>query len=306
MQRTFLLGTTKRGGNVELEVELNGGKLSICASVWRPDHADIESGGQHREVLNDVHAWAGEWIKATAPRMVEVWERYHLNDMKAGTAEQEAYLRAYPVTAVYPVSYYDAACEALKAANLYEVPDPRDPSQSYRYGTAWLTEAIPAEVLAEIQGWLDAPIPPYVEPKPLAGFLERYGIAFKITSAPTRRLKRAKWEGPDPEANDATQWQCRFTRIVDRKRRTFVTPFTMGSAHASPPTAGQVLHCCAMDCSGYEGHSFAEWASEYGYEEDSRKAEGIYWTIEEQARELRAFLGSDGYAELLAGEGAKI
>lgn len=308
-ERTFLLGKTAKGGDVELHIELEnkprGPSLSIQASVWRPDRTDTEAGGQHREVLTEVATWAGDWIKATAPRMVEVWERWHLNDLTAGTPEQEAYLRAHPDEGGKS-SAYVVACEALKAAGLYEVPDPRDPSKLYAYGTAWLTEPIPADVLAEIRGWLDADLPAFTPPAPLASFLGKYGIEFKNTSAPTRRLKRAKWEEPTAEDREATHWQCRFTRVVDRQRRTFVTPFTMGSAHTSPPIAGQVLHCLAMDCAGYENaRGFEDWASDYGYEEDSRKAETIYRTIGEQVKELRAFLGRDGYAELLAGEGVE-
>lgn len=308
-KRTFLLGKTAKGGDVELEIELQttlpkGATLSIQASVWRPDRTDIERGGQYREVIADVATWAGDWIKATAPRMVEVWERWHLNDLTAGTPEQEAYLRANPIAAT--LNHYEVSCIVLKAAGLYEVPDPRDPSKLYAYGTAWLTEPIPADVLAEIRGWLDADLPAFTPPAPLASFVAKYGIEFKNTSAPTRRLKRAKWEEPTAEDKEATHWQCRFTRVVDRKRLTFVTPFTMGSAHTSPPIAGQVLRCLAMDCAGYENaRNFDDWASEYGYEEDSRKAETIYRTIGEQVKELRAFLGRDGYAELLAGEGVE-
>lgn len=322
-KRTFLLGKTAKGGDVELEIELRdkarGIELSIISNVWRPDRTGIESGGQNREVIAEVATWAGDWIKATAPRMVEVWKRWHLNGMVAGCEHQQAEKWAErPIDPSKPTDTYGKhfAGQLFDSWNML-VWVSRDehpegllsypcPTCGYKYGTAWLTEQIPADVLVEIRGWLDADLPAFTPPAPLASFLAKYGIEFKNTSGPTHRLKRAKWEPHTAEDRESTHWQCRFTRVVDRKRLTFATPFTMGSAHTSPPIAGQVLHCLAMDCAGYENaRNFDDWASEYGYEEDSRKAETIYRTIGEQVKELRAFLGRDGYAELLAGEGVE-
>lgn len=69
-------------------------------------------------------------------------------------------------------------------------------------------------------------------------------------------------------------------------------PFGMGSALTEEPTAADVLNCLASDASGYENaRTFEEWASEYGYDPDSRSAERTYNLVAEQTAHLRTFLG---------------
>lgn len=76
--------------------------------------------------------------------------------------------------------------------------------------------------------------------------------------------------------------------------------FSQGSAHKKPPTLADVLDCLASDASGVDNaQSFEEWASEYGYDTDSRKAEKTYNICRQQAQELKALLGQDAYDQLL-------
>jgi len=57
------------------------------------------------------------------------------------------------------------------------------------------------------------------------------------------------------------------------------------------PTLPGVLHSLCIDSSPYFDHeSFEEWCGNYGYDTDSRKAEGIYKECVETGRQLaRAF-----------------
>jgi len=76
--------------------------------------------------------------------------------------------------------------------------------------------------------------------------------------------------------------------------------FSQGSAHKKPPTLADVLDCLASDASGVDNaQSFEDWASEYGYDTDSRKAERTYRICEGQAQKLKALLGQDAYNQLL-------
>jgi hypothetical protein len=76
--------------------------------------------------------------------------------------------------------------------------------------------------------------------------------------------------------------------------------FSQGSAHKKPPTLADVLDCLASDASGVDNaRSFEDWASEYGYDTDSRKAERTYQICKKQAQELKALLGQDAYNQLL-------
>ena len=78
--------------------------------------------------------------------------------------------------------------------------------------------------------------------------------------------------------------------------------FSQGSAHKKPPTLADVLDCLASDASGVDNvRSFDDWASEYGYDTDSRKAERTYHICKKQAQDLKALLGRDAYNQLLYG-----
>lgn len=68
----------------------------------------------------------------------------------------------------------------------------------------------------------------------------------------------------------------------------------------TPPTLEDVLDCLASDCSSVENsRSFADFASELGYDEDSRSAERTYRVCQDQAVELENLLGRDAYKVLI-------
>ncbi len=60
---------------------------------------------------------------------------------------------------------------------------------------------------------------------------------------------------------------------------------------ARPPALLDVLYCTLADASALDYPTFESWASEYGYDTDSRKAEGIYRTCLREAAVLNAALG---------------
>lgn len=57
------------------------------------------------------------------------------------------------------------------------------------------------------------------------------------------------------------------------------------------PDFANVLQGLVMDSEGVEVDTFEEWADNYGYDTDSRKAEKIYEACREIARDLRRVLG---------------
>lgn len=75
-----------------------------------------------------------------------LWKLYHLNDMHAGTREQE---EAIDVWKAKGNGYdYTEACEYLKSIGLYEVEHNGKP---YKYGHAWLFWPISENDLEEIK-----------------------------------------------------------------------------------------------------------------------------------------------------------
>lgn len=65
-----------------------------------------------------------------------------------------------------------------------------------------------------------------------------------------------------------------------------------------PPTAVDVLSSLVQDGGAIDCPTFEEWASEYGYDADSRKAEAIYRKCVETGLALRAGLGEAVFSEL--------
>ena len=124
--------------DVFAKIDWDGTRLSITGVEGPKRNGDCWGG------CGQVVMHADEWIAGadfTAPqlaRFIELWNRWHLNDMCAGSPAQREFLREHPVTATWPESHLDKARSALREAWLYS------------YGTAWLTESIPDEVLAEL------------------------------------------------------------------------------------------------------------------------------------------------------------
>ena len=172
------LGTLKlktRQVSVYCEIQYtDDGRLSISGVEGpRPNGDCYGACGQI-----DMHLRGHEGCIAPAPgwdlerlqKFFGVWSRWHLNDMRAGSPAQEEFLRhhadawaAYRASAlkeacgienapcVYPESYYSWACKVLAEAGLN--PDPRH--DGYRYGSAWLKEEVPEDVLSWLQALPD-------------------------------------------------------------------------------------------------------------------------------------------------------
>lgn len=90
--------------------------------------------------------------------------------------------------------------------------------------------------------------------------------------------------------------------VLKRGRKRMTLYFSKGSLHYGKyPETGEVLDCLASDSAGIENArgDFEEWASEYGYDTDSRSAEKIFKICGRQAEKLKNFLGDEAYEELL-------
>lgn len=149
------LNCGRRINKVQVELRLtepnepNKPKYTFSASgtVWNNKETDCYMGGQcidslleylpKNKLLKEIH---------------DIWKDHHLNDMHAGTEEQEAYLKS-----LGKYQSYEWACEELKKVNLYEVPHPflisknYDTPHMYKYGHAWLYREIPTNVISRIK-----------------------------------------------------------------------------------------------------------------------------------------------------------
>lgn len=142
---------------VEVEVRLEdrdaGQRLTICGTIWNRLKTDCISAGQN---LDEIRRLVG--FSPLMKRVQYVWERYHLNDMKAGSPRQEAYLAGYKQAycdengGLMDSFSYDKCFTLLEKAGL----QPDHTHNNYLYGSGWLTLPIPDDILAEIATWKEA------------------------------------------------------------------------------------------------------------------------------------------------------
>lgn len=123
-------------------------------------------------------------------------------------------------------------------------------------------------------------------------FLRQYPITMRVDWADSN---------PNMTADDKWMREARHFRCIMRYHRKQMTvPFSQGCLIEREPTVADVLDCLASDASGIDNaRSFDDWASDLGYDPDSRKAEKTFTIIQSQSAKLKAFLGDDGYEALL-------
>lgn len=155
MNKIVRLGTMKtyngRSYSIFCKIEYSEGRLSISGVEGPTQGGNCLGGcGQIDMHLKDEQSkikLAPGWTRAKLKQFFEVWKRWHLNDMKAGTPEQEAELKTHTFPD-YPVSHYDWASQVLKDAGL-------NPHNGYMYGSSWLKEEVPAEVIKFLESLPD-------------------------------------------------------------------------------------------------------------------------------------------------------
>ena len=142
MKKTIVMGYCKMESDsrrrkaivtVELKQKPQGLSLSICGEI-----KGLAYGQCHEEMKELVVE-----KRQNFDEIIEVWEKYHLNDMRAGTAKQNKAVKEYCKNNPYD---YNDVCNYLKEQGIYE-------DNGYRYGTAWLFEDIPETILDKIFNW---------------------------------------------------------------------------------------------------------------------------------------------------------
>lgn len=165
MRKVMRLGTLPTYNDRRMSVFVcaeftNDGRLSITG-VEGPTRGGNAIGGCGQIVMSlsepgglDGFEPGPGWTLESVRRLLEIWDRWHLNDMRAGSFVQEEFLRANPIMFRYPESHYEKASAALAEAGLN--PD----ADGYKYGNAWKREDVPAEIIAEIMAFPDTDIQP--------------------------------------------------------------------------------------------------------------------------------------------------
>lgn len=159
MKKTFNFGkidwygTGRKVNEVTVEVELRdtdkGPVFSASGNVWNSKKTDIVAGGQILDSRKLSH------LGPKFRQIKDLWLMYHLNDMHAGTPEQEVCLKDFEderaqiaATLNEPLHCYEVDKWLLRNHNLETVNLNGKP---YTYGTAWLYRPIQEDDLAEIK-----------------------------------------------------------------------------------------------------------------------------------------------------------
>lgn len=251
-----------------LDITLEAGKFSMSGSY-------PGGGGQCQDHIK---------ARTEAQRdLIKIWERWHLNDMKAGTQKQMDALKN-PEFEIFKksrpeLSHYDAACAYLKTLRLYSVPDPRPEhkGERYKYGHAWLTEVLPED----LERWVND-ICARIEAEEAAAGNNKLGgnaaEAFQMATGlkfSARFVKNDKYFPDDKEARN-------IYKITLRHRgRTYSFKFGQSIAESWTHKAPDLYSVLASITKEDPG-TLEEFCSNYGYNLDSRKAEKVYKAVKEE------------------------
>lgn len=140
------------------EICYRDGSLSIHGVIGPKSNGNaFGAAGQIQEELDRVVPGKG-WDAESVKKLQKVWDRWHLNDLRAGSPKQMLFLESLEANEE-PVDYENAV-KAMKEAGIYEDADFIYEGKPYRYGSAWLKKEVPAEVLEWLQRLPESAVKP--------------------------------------------------------------------------------------------------------------------------------------------------
>lgn len=132
----FIGRTPEQRERVFVDVEWDGTRLSFTGTVLRPGQPiTTQNPTACGQVIDDV--------RKVSVTLADLWERWHLNDMRAGCEHQEALFRE------------DASLRPTWK-NEYKGMGVPCPECGYKYGSEWKAETVPEDVLREVRDLMKA------------------------------------------------------------------------------------------------------------------------------------------------------
>ena len=129
----------KQKAHPQKDLWLNEVQKPICLSI----HGDVKHGksyvcgGQINDTLEEA-LQEKAFKKLTIPedtlrKLLEIWDQWHLNDLRAYCIHQKEFMPQHPEKFFYADNYKPEFAKCSKCG--------------YRYGTAWLYEPLPQDVI---------------------------------------------------------------------------------------------------------------------------------------------------------------
>lgn len=125
-------------------------------------------------------------------------------------------------------------------------------------------------------------------------YVQNHGMTVDILAGPDYAVDEDGWEhhSYDIQLNNP---ELGTTMIICGYR------YGTGITHTPDEKPEEIIDSLISDTWGYENaDGFEDWAGEYGYDTDSRKAERIYEAVKKQAGEFLDFIGGKPELEKLA------
>lgn len=155
-----------------VKVSITDGRLSITGVEGPKANGDaVGSSGQCRDSLSELVRFNPGWDAQNVQLLRQVWERWHLNDMRPGCEHQRAGVAAFPddpfngtpwnkrpIDPAKPLHAYGrhAANQTSPTRNMLGWVSTKEhaagllcrpcPTCGYKYGTRWLKEDLDPEV----------------------------------------------------------------------------------------------------------------------------------------------------------------
>jgi hypothetical protein len=134
---TQVIGEQKLSTNLQ---EITGYKtISITGNIRNWNAGQIQD--TLRKEINNI-IFCEKYNKKFLLNILEIWDKFHLNDLKAGTIKQENCINEY-LKANKKQYDYELACLILRGNCLYV-------DRGYKYGDAWLLQVISEKTLNNI------------------------------------------------------------------------------------------------------------------------------------------------------------
>lgn len=154
-RRVFLVGREPDVGDVWVRAsyeEVDGkGRLSLVGVAGPMTNGNARGSAGQIRLADMTIVPAKGWTDEKVTLLAQTWERWHMNDVTAGSPRQEEYLRTCGRTFPgHPASHYTWASDLLTSAGLNPDHEHLHDGAPYRYGSAWLYEEVPGQVLANL------------------------------------------------------------------------------------------------------------------------------------------------------------
>lgn len=289
---------------------------------------DVEIKDGTFSASGDYDGSSGQCLDSIQPKNEEqkgflaLCAQWHLNDLNAGTPEQEKVLKLYKAKNKITSLGYEDAVKVLKSAKKYIV---KHEGANYKYGSAWLTVALPADIEAQVNGYMDR-----IEAlkqiegdnsnsntTPAQDFLNNTGATLAVEYSRTgKHFEDDKEErdiykvtiskggrsmsfdfGQSINASgkyiivDSNNGYLRGQKIANdaglkKAKSAYVGSgfykFYQENKSYSVPSAYDVLACLQK----YEVGNFENFCQDFGYDTDSRKAEKVYKAVLDEYKNL--------------------